>query len=409
MTASSFSDIKLSPGMQAFFRRWFNFHRVIWLLTLAIFFLAWNRGLALLYGLFSLLVAMLLISNLLPRWQLRGVRASRSLPKEFTVGESGAIDYRLEADGTRLHVTLCEPLPFIPPNEQRLFFDRIARKAAGRLRFTCRQRGCYLLENIRLSCAYPFGIVACRKTIDAEPTELLVYPRVVELPRPPLPIVADVTTRGDAQLLQRGGRDEFVGVREYCPGDELSRIHWTASARHRQLVVKEYAQTDRPALVVVLDCRSGFDVGRGNVSSFELAVTLAASMIRCSSREGMPCHLVYGTDRLRKVSVPAFSSEFSTLYAALARLTCDSRLPYPLLVEQAQRRYPRANLIATFRLDTDTVQPRLPRQVTQIVMEMETQSFDAPETEAESIDHRREGNRLIYRLQAHSRLESLFR
>jgi uncharacterized protein (DUF58 family) len=37
-----------------------------------------------------------------------------------------------------------------------------------------------------------------------------------------------------------GSGTELFGVREYRPGDSLRRIHWRSSARHGELVVREY-------------------------------------------------------------------------------------------------------------------------------------------------------------------------
>jgi uncharacterized protein (DUF58 family) len=37
-----------------------------------------------------------------------------------------------------------------------------------------------------------------------------------------------------------GSGNELFGVREYRPGDPLRRIHWRSSARHGELIVREY-------------------------------------------------------------------------------------------------------------------------------------------------------------------------
>lgn len=264
MTASSFSNIKIPPEIQVFLRRWIKFHRVLWFLALVSFLIAWNRGLSLLYGLFSLLAALLLVSYGMPRRQLRGIRVTRRLSGDYTVGQPAGITYAVEADGSRYHVELAESLVFTQAQAHSYFFDRISGRASCKLQFTCGLRGCFGLRDIQLSSAYPFGVVEHFKSIRTDPVEILVLPMVVALSRIPLPMVADNSTSGDARILQKGGRDEFAGIREYAHGDAMNRIHWPVSARHQNLVVKAYEKTDRPALLVVLDCREIFNVGEGS-------------------------------------------------------------------------------------------------------------------------------------------------
>lgn len=408
MTASSFSSIRLSPQQQAFLRHWINFHRVLWVLTLVSFFIAWNRGLALLYGLFSLLTALLSISYLMPFWQLRNIRGTRACVDEFTAGRPGVITYFLEAEGARYHVELSESLEFAEKKEQHYFFSRISGRTSCKLQFTCRQRGCFRLKDIHLSSAYPFGIVQFSKRIKTDPLQILVLPKVVALSRLPRPVAADVNTWGDCLILQKGGRDEYSAVREYRHGDELNRIHWPVSARHQNLVVKEYEKTDRPALLVVLDCRHQFNVGQGHRSTFEFAVTIAASMIRFASRQGIQCFWVSRQDRFQELTVAPYSTDLYVLYETLARLNCDSRYPYPLLVERAQRRFPQANLITTFRLDTDAIRPQLSPLATGIELEMNVKSFRSAVKGIAENTLRKEDNRLIYGVCANSKLETLF-
>jgi uncharacterized protein (DUF58 family) len=50
-----------------------------------------------------------------------------------------------------------------------------------------------------------------------------------------------------------------AGLREYKPGDELRHVHWKASARRRELVVKEYEGDSQPGLEVLLDLRCGLE------------------------------------------------------------------------------------------------------------------------------------------------------
>jgi uncharacterized protein (DUF58 family) len=93
-------------------QRWINLHRVLWLLVVVCFFIAWNRGLALLHGLFSLSMVLLLISYLMPWLQLRGIQIERIISDDLAAGSQGTINYCIRAKERRCHVTLREDLPF---------------------------------------------------------------------------------------------------------------------------------------------------------------------------------------------------------------------------------------------------------------------------------------------------------
>ena len=50
-----------------------------------------------------------------------------------------------------------------------------------------------------------------------------------------------------------GYGNELFGVREYRPGDSLRRIHWRSSARHGELVVREYEPPGVQVLSILVD------------------------------------------------------------------------------------------------------------------------------------------------------------
>jgi uncharacterized protein (DUF58 family) len=50
-----------------------------------------------------------------------------------------------------------------------------------------------------------------------------------------------------------GSGNELFGIREYRPGDSLRRIHWRSSARHGELVVREYEPPGVQTLVILVD------------------------------------------------------------------------------------------------------------------------------------------------------------
>jgi hypothetical protein len=50
-----------------------------------------------------------------------------------------------------------------------------------------------------------------------------------------------------------GSGTELFGVREYRPGDSLRRIHWRSSARHGELVVREFEPPGVQTLGIFVD------------------------------------------------------------------------------------------------------------------------------------------------------------
>ncbi|MEW8394565.1 MAG: hypothetical protein AB2707_00215, partial [Candidatus Thiodiazotropha sp.] len=215
---------RLPPEFVAWLQRWFNLHLVIWLLSLACFIAAWNRGLALLYGLSALALSLLLISHLMPRLQLRGIGVERSPLGDLTAGSEGELAYRITTQGRRYHLQLRDPLPFAEA-EQMLFVSRCDRAVEARTNFRCELRGRYRLRQITLASAYPFGVVNYSRQLSTEPLEVLVLPRVYDLRQIPLPVTADANSDGDLPIPQQGGQDQFAAGREYVKGDSRRHIH----------------------------------------------------------------------------------------------------------------------------------------------------------------------------------------
>ena len=71
------------------------------------------------------------------------------------------------------------------------------------------------------------------------------------------------------------------------PGDELRHLHWKATARTGQLMVREYVDPAQPWCVVVLDTRH--DVL--DAEAFEAAVEIVASVLWAAAEQDRPVRL----------------------------------------------------------------------------------------------------------------------
>jgi uncharacterized protein (DUF58 family) len=90
-------------------------------------------------------------------------------------------------------------------------------------------------------------------------------------------------------MARRLGPGEFHGLREYVDGDEPRSIHWKASARSEQLLVKEHTTEGLRRCTVVLDSQSST---YREEDGFERAVTVAASLVHSADRAGLSTRFV---------------------------------------------------------------------------------------------------------------------
>lgn len=101
-------------------------------------------------------------------------------------------------------------------------------------------------------------VVFARRRHVALPHPLHVGPRPLA-PARPFPELFGAWGQGAARPAVAG--DVVRGVRSYVPGDPLRRVHWPATARRGELVVKEVEDPGAPRLVVALDLGGGGDPG----------------------------------------------------------------------------------------------------------------------------------------------------
>jgi uncharacterized protein (DUF58 family) len=83
------------------------------------------------------------------------------------------------------------------------------------------------------------------------------------------------------------GAMDLRALRPYVPGDELRHLHWKATARTGQLMVREYVDPAQPWCVVVLDTRRE----ALSADAFEAAVEIVASVLWAAAEQDRPARL----------------------------------------------------------------------------------------------------------------------
>jgi len=300
---------------------------VLALVSVLLYLIAWNRGIALLYGMFALVLATLIISWISPRWALSRIEATRQHPDRAVEGEGIEFVIRLENRGWigRYMLEVWDHLPFTTPDRQQAmgFIPMLGDRHAVSLKLPCDLRGEYTFDSLLLKTGFPFGLHGATRRITTPPSTLLVYPAVFSITRLDYLGHESLPAAGNRAIIRAGGAGDFMGVREYRRGDSPRYIHWSASAHHGALIVRELEWISITRVSLVLNLNAADNIGEGKESTLEYAVKIAASIARHALDEGHSVALFgHGRDRL---SIPGGRGEchFQTILEALARVRAD--------------------------------------------------------------------------------------
>jgi len=115
------------------------------------------------------------------------------------------------------------------------------------------RRGIYAVGPFVVEHEDPFGFATSTLAI-GKPERLIVVPAVSSLTEGG-PNLTD--GEGNAHLVQRRvtGNDDDLTTREYRSGDALRRVHWRASARHGELMVRQEEHRSHPDARILVDTR----------------------------------------------------------------------------------------------------------------------------------------------------------
>lgn len=284
----------------------------------------------LLFLVFGLAVAIIVVSGLLSGAIMMGLRAERESPAIAAVGEPVAIRYRVANASRRMPafaLTIEEQgsakQGARAPRWQRLLGRPRAcvlhvgpgKSAEATAVLTPLARGEAHLEGVRISSAFPFGLF--RKSIAcAHPQSILVHPRLLHLRHEALRELMAGAHIGWRSHNRKGPGEDFFGLRDYRPGDPVRTIAWKRTARTGELVVRDHAAPHAGALVIVLNLNGADEAANEN------AISLAGSIAAEALRAGMDVGLEVPSHALR-VEPESSARQRTLILSALARIDLD--------------------------------------------------------------------------------------
>jgi uncharacterized protein (DUF58 family) len=142
------------------------------------------------------------------------------------------------------------------PDSQPLQID-VAKATEARvtLYHPTGRRGWFSPGRLRIETRYPLGWFVAWSLVDLD-WRVLVYPRVISLPLPPLAAGGEGST--EQRMIE--GTDDFQGLRDYQPGDSRRRLDWRAYSRGQGLHSKVFAEPLQTTQWLDLDLTPGADI-----------------------------------------------------------------------------------------------------------------------------------------------------
>lgn len=300
------------------------------LILLVVAFAAWNTGNNLLFLVLSLLCSTLFVGGVAARASLRDLIVSARFPDHIFAGEAAPVIVTLrnakrllpsfsvlvEARGPKsaLHQVGARRKRKRFAKRALAYYIYVPHHAAAEQRveqlFT--ERGHVLITGFELSTRFPFGFFRFRRRLRARNVDIVVYPK-------PEPVGDDLhllpSYAGRMPSARRGIGQDLFSLRNYQPKDDLRHIDWKATARSRNLTVREFTAEDERRITIVFDTRAAPDAdAQGFSQRFEAGVIQTASLLKHFVDERAEVRLMLGNE------LGPYGSGLKHLYQCLRRL-----------------------------------------------------------------------------------------
>lgn len=290
----------------------------------------------LLFWIFGLAVAGLLISGTISGWSLMGIHVRRRVVAPSAAGEPFRVEYTIRNSNFLFGAfgLVLEELP-----EGRNWFgkrfaadwhERIAPIKTFIAHVPARttlviegealalRRGVAHLGPMRVSSTFPFGIT--RKSITLHQVgEALIRPQQVALS--PAVSLSGGEARADSRGLTRArAGDDMFALREYQEGDAPRSIAWRASARVDRPIVRDPAIRKGRRVWIVLDSAGDLPNDQSGGETAERSISLAAALLERGVREGAQVGLISASQGVLLPAGPLSPARLGHTLDTLARL-----------------------------------------------------------------------------------------
>lgn len=299
-----------------------------------------NTQANLLFGVFGLMIGILLVSFIISGLVLNRLKVERVLPDHAIVGRPMVIYYQI-TNQKRFWPSLSVTITELDGTE---FFSRqpsaYLLHCANKMTATVPtdivplKRGVVELDHYQLSTSFPFGFVK-RAMTRHQKDSLVILPPIGSMRRELMQRFRSAESTGQNVHPSRGGNDEFYGVKEYRHGENPRWIYWKRSARGMGTVMREMTRVSPPKLLVLVDTYLQTDQIEYR-ASIERTIAMSATLIDHAMEAGLPIGVGVWNGQWITIAPNRGKRHRLELLTLLARLRYDSPEGVNGLLESAR-------------------------------------------------------------------------
>jgi uncharacterized protein (DUF58 family) len=299
-----------------------------------------NSQANLLFGVFGLMIGILLVTGAINWLVPRQLSISRTLPENGVVGEPLAVSYEVhnhKAFWPSLSVTIAEMdgvEAFAKQPHAYLLHVAANNTATVPAELIPKRRGLHRLDRFQISTSFPFGFI--KRALDRSRSDtLLIYPPIGTVSGKLLTLFQSAERSGSSLRPRRGGMDEFYGLKEHRTGENPRYIYWRRSARVGTLVSKEMTHVSPPRLLLLVDTYVGPQPHAKVLADVERVIAMTASIIDKSLAMGLSLGMIAFSESWVHVPVNRGKRHRRELLHILARLPQNTRHNHQALTDEA--------------------------------------------------------------------------
>jgi len=179
----------------------------------------------------------------------------------------------------------------------------------------------------------PVGLLQRERSLTT-PQDIHIHPRTLRLGTVLHGVLRDIEGAVTQDL--SSSDVAFHALRDYVPGDDRRNVHWRTTARTGRLMVRQFEETRRSSLLVLLSTRQDDYTGG---EDFETAVSIACSLAMDAIQDGREVRFITQIGALPTSSALRMLDTSCLLSTGEDDVSCD------LLVRHACTAHPEASIV----------------------------------------------------------------